>query len=85
MGNGNKRTGPDYLDMTDAEFKKLNKAMHNTAKSGGAASQDIQNKYALELARRRKNNKSQKRNTFIWGGRKRKSRKKRRRNIPGLP
>ena len=57
MGNGNKRTGPDYLDMTDAEFKKLNKAMHNTAKSGGAASQDIQNKYALELARRRKNNK----------------------------
>ena len=53
----NKRTGPDYLDMTDAEFKKLNKAMHNTAKSGGAASQDIQNKYALELARRRKNNK----------------------------
>ena len=57
MGNGNKRTGPDYLDMTDAEFKKLNKAMHNTAKSGGAASQDIQNKYAFELARRRKNNK----------------------------
>ena len=53
----NKRTGPDYLDMTDAEFKKLNKAMHKTAKSGGAASQEIQNKYALELARRRRNNK----------------------------
>jgi len=56
MGN-KKTTGPDYLDMTDAQFKKLNKDMHNTAKAGGGASQATQNKYALELARRSKNNK----------------------------
>ena len=44
-------------DMSDKDFKKLNKDMHNTAKAGGGASQEIQNKYALELARRRKTNK----------------------------
>jgi len=31
--------------------------MHDTAKAGGGASQETQNKYALELARRRKTNK----------------------------
>ena len=44
-------------DMSDKDFKKLNKDMHDTAKAGGGASQEIQNKYALELARRRKTNK----------------------------
>jgi len=44
-------------DMSDKDFKKLNKDMHDTAKAGGGASQEIQNKYALELARRRKINK----------------------------
>tara|TARA_R100001530_G_scaffold10412_1_gene10286 strand:- start:198 stop:425 length:228 start_codon:yes stop_codon:yes gene_type:complete len=56
MGN-KKTTGPDYLDMSDKEFKKLNKDMHDTARAGGGASQKTQNKYALELARRRRNNK----------------------------
>jgi len=44
-------------DMSDKDFKKLNKDMHDTAKAGGSASQEAQNKYALELARRRKINK----------------------------
>jgi len=44
-------------DMSDKDFKKLNKDMHDTAKAGGGASQETQNKYALELARRRKTNK----------------------------
>ena len=43
-------------DMTDADFKKLSKSMYDTALSGGAASQGIQDKYALELARRRRIN-----------------------------
>ena len=43
--------------MSDKDFKTLNKDMHDTAKSGGAASQETQNKYAVELARRKKNNK----------------------------
>ena len=43
-------------EMSDKDFKKLNKDMHDTAKAGGGASQEIQNKYALELARRRRNN-----------------------------
>ena len=43
-------------DMTDADLKKLSKSMYNTALSGGAASQETQDKYALELARRRKIN-----------------------------
>jgi hypothetical protein len=44
-------------DMSDKDFKKFNKDMHDTAKAGGSASQEAQNKYALELARRRKINK----------------------------
>ena len=56
MGNP-RTTGPDYIGMTDAQFKKLNKDMHNTAKKGGSVSQATQNKYALELSRRSKNNK----------------------------
>ena len=44
-------------DMSDKDFKKFNKDMHDTAKAGGSASQETQNKYALELARRRKINK----------------------------
>ena len=43
-------------DMTDADLKKLSKSMFDTALSGGAASQATQDKYALELARRRRIN-----------------------------
>ena len=43
-------------DMTDADLKKLSKSMYDTALSGGAASQATQDKYALELARRRRIN-----------------------------
>ena len=43
-------------EMSDKSFKKFNKDMHDTAKAGGGASQETQNKYALELARRRKIN-----------------------------
>ena len=44
-------------NMSDKDFKKLNKDMHDTAKAGGGVSQEKQNQYALELARRRKINK----------------------------
>ena len=44
-------------DMSDKDFKKFNKDMHDAAKAGVSASQETQNKYALELARRRKINK----------------------------
>ena len=44
-------------EMSDKNFKKLNKDMHDTANAGGGASQETQNKYALELARRRRINK----------------------------
>ena len=43
--------------MSDKDFIKFNKDMHDTAKAGGGASQETQNKYALELARRRRINK----------------------------
>ena len=43
-------------DMSDADLKKLSKSMYDTALSGGAASQETQDKYALELARRRRIN-----------------------------
>ena len=41
--------------MSDKDFKTLNKDMHDTARAGGGVSQKTQNKYALELARRRTN------------------------------
>ena len=44
-------------EMSDKDFKKFNKDMHDSAKAGGGASQEAQDKYALELARRRRINK----------------------------
>ena len=42
-------------EMSDAEFKKLHKDMHDTAKAGLSASQETQNAYVKEFNRRRKN------------------------------
>ena len=41
-------------EMSDKSVKKLSKDMHDTAKKGGSVSQETQNKYALELSRRRR-------------------------------
>jgi len=51
------KLGMQKEEMSDKDFKKFNKDMHDTAKAGGSASQEKQNQYALELARRRRTNK----------------------------
>ena len=56
-GESHHNINEEKTKMSDKDFKRLNKDMHDTAKAGGGASQEIQNKYALELSRRRKNNK----------------------------